>query len=296
MTPKATRAMALAAAAALALAGAGCGSDDDSDDPSGGEGGAAQSGGGGGAAKPSQLAIELSGSPKSPTFSVPDSVEGGLVEIKFTNEVRGEHSAQLLRAEAGHTAAEALKAGNAWGEKGEPLPDWAIVAGGAGDVKQGDSTTVTQELEPGNYVVADLNSGANAEFEVTGGSGADEVAEEAAAITATEYAFESQGLEAGTSRVLFDNAGNQPHFIAAVGLQEGKTVADARRFFSTEKGRPPIDDSRGFSTAVIEGGTKQAFQLNLDPGRYVLLCFVPDREGGPPHVAKGMISEATVAE
>jgi hypothetical protein len=41
---------------------------------------------------------------------------------------------------------------------------------------------------------------------------------------------------------------------------------------------------------------KQSVELDLKPGRYVLLCFVPDREGGPPHVAKGMISDAEVAE
>lgn len=35
-------------------------------------------------------------------------------------------------------------------------------------------------------------------------------------------------------------------------------------------------------------------QLDLKRGKYVLVCFVSDREGGPPHVAMGMIAEATV--
>ena len=29
-------------------------------------------------------------------------------------------------------------------------------------------------------------------------------------------------------------------------------------------------------------------------GKYVALCFIPDRQGGTPHVAKGMVSELTV--
>ncbi len=29
-------------------------------------------------------------------------------------------------------------------------------------------------------------------------------------------------------------------------------------------------------------------------GKYAALCFIPDRQGGPPHVAKGMVSELTV--
>jgi hypothetical protein len=286
MNTLATRAMALAAAAGLALAGAGCGSDDDDD---GGDGG-------GQAAQPSRLAIELSGSAKKPTVTVPDSVEGGVVEIRFSSSVPGEHSAQLVGAKEGHTPQEALAAASAWADKGKALPDWVIVAGGTGDVKRGESTTVTQELQPGSYLAVDLASNQTAEFEVTGGGGGGEVAAEGGTITATEYAFESEGLTAGRNTVLFDNAGKEPHFIAAIGLKEGATIEQARRFFETEKGRPPLDESRSFSTAVIEGGAKQSLELALDAGRYALICFVPDRKGGPPHMVQGMISEATVAE
>jgi hypothetical protein len=286
MNTRMTRAMALAAVAALALTGAGCGGDDDDDDNGGGEQ----------PTQPSRLAIELSGSAKKPTFTVPDSVKGGVVEIRFSSSVEGEHSAQLVGAKDGHTPQEALAAGSAWADKGKPLPDWAIVAGGTGDVKQGESTTVTQELPPGSYLVADLASNQTAEFEVTGDGGGGEVAAKGGTITATEYAFESEGLTAGRNTVLFDNAGKEPHFIAAIGLKDGATIEQARRFFETEKGQPPLDESRSFSTAVIEGGAKQSLELELDAGRYALICFVPDRKGGPPHMVKGMISEATVAE
>jgi hypothetical protein len=244
MTNFATRATVLAAAAALALTGAACGSDDDEENG----GGRVEQ-----AAEPSRLAIELSGSARNPTFTVPGSVKGGVVEIEFTSSVPGEHSAQLVRAEDGHTAAEALRAGAAWGEKGKPL------------------------------------------FEVTEGSGGGELAHDGGTITATEYAFESDGLKAGRNRVLFDNAGEEPHVIAAIGIKQGRPFEEAKRFFRTEKGPPPIDESRAFSTAVVEGGVKQAVELDLEAGRYVLICFVPDRKGGPPHVAKGMISEAEVA-
>jgi hypothetical protein len=275
--------LALAAALAMTVA-AGCGSDDDDG------GGAAQT------AQPSRLAIELSGPPKNPTFAVPDSVKGGVVEIEFTSSVEGEHSAQLVRAEDGHAPSEAIAAAQAWGEKGKPLPDWVAIAGGSGDVREGESVTVTQELPAGRYVVADLASNATAEFEVTGAGGGGQVEAGNAVIEASEYAFESRGLKAGSGDVVFDNVGREPHFVAAIGLRPGSTLAEARRFFETEKGRPPIDESRSFSTAVVDGGIRQSVALDLEPGKYVLLCFVPDREGGPPHVAKGMISEATVAE
>ncbi|MDQ4129751.1 MAG: hypothetical protein M3133_01975 [Actinomycetota bacterium] len=45
---------------------------------------------------------------------------------------------------------------------------------------------------------------------------------------------------------------------------------------------------------MIDGGVKQLVKLDLAKGSYALLCFSPDRAGGPPHVAKGMASEAVV--
>jgi hypothetical protein len=276
----------LAVVAVLGLAGAGCGSDDDEGD----------SGGGGGeqSAKPSKLAIEVSGSSKKPTITVPKSVQGGVVEIELTNSAKGDHGAQLIGVKGGHTPQEALAAGEAWGENGKPLPDWLSIAGGVGSVPSGKSASATQELAPGKYVVFDIDTNANAELEVTGDSGSGELASDGGTIDATEYQFTSTGLKAGNNRVLFQNTGGQPHFIAGIGLKPGSTIADVRKFFKTEKGEPPIDESRNFNTAVLDGGGKQSVDLELEQGKYALLCFVPDREGGPPHVVKGMISEAVV--
>jgi hypothetical protein len=199
-----------------------------------------------------------------------------------------------VRAEGAHTAKEALAAGQAWGEKGKALPEWALVAGGLGDVPTGKTASATQELEPGKYVVADLSSNASAEFEVTGDSGASELASEGGTIDATEYEFTSNGLKAGRNPVVFENTGGEPHFIAGVKLKPDSTIEEARRFFKTEKGPPPFDESQSFNTAVIEGGDSQSVELELKKGTYALLCFVPDRAGGPPHAVKGMISEAVV--
>ena len=163
-----------------------------------------------------------------------------------------------------------------------------------GSVPSGKSASATQELAPGSYVVFDIDTNAYTELEVTGDSGSGEVAGDGGTIDATEYEFTSTGLKAGKSRVLFENTGGEPHFIAGIGLKPDATIADARKFFRTEKGEPPIDQSRNFNTAVLDGGAEQAVDLELEDGKYALLCFVPDREGGPPHVVKGMISEAVV--
>lgn len=271
---------AIATIAALGLVAAGCGSDDQSS--SGGEG-----------AKPAKVAIELSGSGRDLSFDVPKSVKGGLAQIEFTNSAKGSHGAQLVRAEAGHTAEAALEAANAWGEQGKPLPDWVHTAGGVGDTPAGETASVTQQLPAGEYMVVDLESETSAGFEVRG-TGATGEPSAQATIGELEYEFQAKGLKAGSNPVLIDNRGSEPHFVLATPIKQGRTIADVREFVRSEKGEPPIDEAAGVSTAVIDGGEKQAVQLDLESGNYALLCFVPDRKGGPPHAFKGMVSQAVV--
>jgi len=45
---------------------------------------------------------------------------------------------------------------------------------------------------------------------------------------------------------------------------------------------------------VIDGGIAQNIELDLEAGKYAVVCFIQDRKGGPPHGAKGMISELVV--
>jgi hypothetical protein len=273
---------ALALAAAFPLAA--CGDDDD-----GGDSGTADN--------PTSAAFELKPSGKKATMEGPSEIKAGVTRISFTNSTKDGGGVQLVRIEGDHTGPEALKAGDAWGEGGKPLPDWMLLEGGVPNTGPGKKTAVTQSLVPGKYIAADLESNAVAEFEVTGEKGED-ISAPAATIAAKEYSFTASGLKAGQTEVTFENTGKQPHFVVGVPLKPGKTIEDAKKFFGTEdsKEEPPADenDPAAFDTAVTDGGNKQQLSLELKKGKYVLLCFIPDRQGGPPHVAKGMISEAVV--
>lgn len=274
------RKTAAAAAAVLLGVTAGCGSEDEKKS-------------GSDAPKPTRAVVELTGTGKDLSFTGPRSIKGGLVEMQFTNSTKKGASAQLVGAGTGHTPQEALEAAQAWGEQGKPLPEWVRLPGGTGEVKPGDTTTVTQELPAGDYVVADIESNTNAPFKVTGG-GATGSPSAPGRIAASEYKFTATGLKTGKQKIVFDNTGAEPHFIAAAQMLPGKTIADVRKFIEEEKGEPPIDEGSGFSSAVLDGRTKQSLEVDLKSGKVALLCFVPDRKGGPPHVAKGMVSEATV--
>jgi hypothetical protein len=258
----------------------GCG-DDDSD-----------GGGGGQAAKPKTVAVKLSGSGKNLKMTAPKSLQGGVVRLQFTNEAEGRHGLQLGYVDEGHTPQDGLAAAAAWGEQGKPLPEWIHLQGGVGSIEAGSTKSVTQELPAGRYFFVDIDSNAVAYVDVTGGGG--ELPSAPATIEAAEYKFESSGLRAGRNQVLFDNVGGEPHFVVGARIKPGKTIADVREFLKTEKGEDPIEEEGGFETAITDGGVRQTFEAEAESGTYALMCFVPDRKGGPPHAFKGMVSEARI--
>ena len=247
----------------------------------------------GSSSEPTKAAFELKPAGKKATMTGPKTIEAGVVELTLKNSTKEGGGLQLIRVEGDHTKEEAFAKGEAWGDKNKPLPDWLFLDGGVPNTAPGKSDSATQTLKPGKYYAADLESNGTAEFEVTGDS-EDEVEAPAATIDATEYSFKASGLKAGKSDVLFDNKGGQPHFVVGLPINEGKSIDDVKSFFKEEKGKPPFTEQGSFDTAVSEGGLKQVVNLDLKKGRYALVCFIPDRQGGTPHVAKGMVSEATV--
>jgi hypothetical protein len=160
-------------------------------------------------------------------------------------------------------------------------------------------------LRPGKYIVYDApfqNQGQGlrfgvASFDVEGEAGGGVLPRGAAKVEAYEYGFSAKGLKTGKNTIEFSNSGREPHHLIAAPYKPGATLAAVRKAFSRgQRGaEPPLDFENTSYTARLEGGTQQITELALDkPGKYALLCFVSDREGGPPHVAQGMIAEATV--
>jgi plastocyanin len=192
--------------------------------------------------------------------------------------------------------------GRLFSEQGTALPDWFLTAGGTPIAEGGSSQTVTQVLEPGTYYAFNFEGLQGPPdpkevltIDVTGDAGDAELPDAEATVTAEEYSFEAEGLTAGETTLTFENAGQEPHHLIAAPLRPGNTIEDVERFVRTERGRPPVDLEREVQTAALEGGTSQNVTLDFArPGEYALICFIADREGGPPHALKGMISPASV--
>lgn len=249
--------------------------------------------------KPHDLAIEITGSAANAEFAVPRKAEAGVTRIEVENGTgSGEHSVQLIRIQGDHTPEQALGAANAWASRGAPLPDWVQFEGGVPTVAPGSTATSTQNLPAGNYVVVDLEGEqgeAKATLTVSGeppkGEG---LPAPRGRVNASEYTFRSAGLAAGRAKVLIDNQGRQPHHLVAAPIRPGRTLADVRRGFRSRNGRPPIDRAAARRTPILDTRRRQVVELELREGRYALICFVPDRKGGPPHAVKGMIAPAEV--
>ena len=235
-------------------------------------------------------------------LSAPKSVAAGVAEIDYTNSGKANHEVQFLRVVGDHSEREVLETLESAGEKG--LPDWFHAGGGVPTTPAGETTKTTQELVPGTYFAFDTAEtedeegdpyflrGAKASFEVTG-DGDGELPDTDAKVTARDYSFSAEGLTAGRNELLFDNAGKEPHHLVGAPISPGKTIDDVREAFKEET-ELPLDFEKSVATTALDGGLKQVTELTLEKGNYALLCFITDRKGGPPHTAKGMISEATV--
>ena len=272
----------LLALGAVALIAAGCGDDEDSGD----------SGGASSLASSQKLTITATGPDE---FKVPESAETGLTQITFVNNSDKPQGVQMARVEGDHSAeevAEVIKSAM----RGGPLPDWFFLGGGVAETPAKKSGTVFQVLDPGTYYVVGQAPDSGVPITIEGDESDDELPEGTATVTASEYTFQAEGLKKGTNEVLFENVGAQPHHLLAFPLKKGSSVADIRKFIEQgNQGPPPIDEAAGAETAILEGGDSQIVTLDLKKsGPYVLLCFISDRQGGPPHAVKGMVAGTQV--
>jgi hypothetical protein len=244
-----------------------------------------------------ELSYTIKSQGKTATVSAPETAETGLAEITVTNDSDAEADLQLIRVEGDRTTEEVVE-GLGKAIQGKEFPEWFFAAGGVGSLKPGESATVEQVLQPGDLYAFNTSGGPpdskTVPTEVTGDESDAEIGEGDATVEAAEYVFNTETLPSGEVEIAFDNIGAQPHHLIASPIKGDATAEDVEKAFKEEKGPPPLEEKGTLSTAVLEGGEGQLVTMDLEPGRYALYCFITDREGGPPHVFKGMVDEVEV--
>jgi len=109
-----------------------------------------------------------------------------------------------------------------------------------------------------------------------------------------DYTFTlSKPLVAGRQLIKLENVAKQHHEVVLVQLAPGKSLADLTAWVATMKGPPPGKPLGG--VPAFMPGKNTYFEVNLTPGDYALICFLPDAKDGKPHHQHGMTQQFKVS-
>jgi len=237
-------------------------------------------------------------------FDAPDSVPAGITTIHLENHGPGLHHVEIVRLDSGHTTEDFIAALATNG----PLPTWATYFGGPNVPVPGTEATATLDLAPGHYLVTCLVHSPDSAthrlmshavrgmvhpLTVTGTDSAVPLPRADMTITLVDYGFGmSQPLVAGKQVIRVRNAATQFHEIFLVRLAPGKTVNDVPAWVHDPAGPPPAVPLGGLTP--ISSGVALNITVDLAPGEYGLICFIPDPGDGKPHFVHGMMRQITV--
>jgi hypothetical protein len=113
-------------------------------------------------------------------------------------------------------------------------------------------------------------------------------------VTSREFSFAlPDTLPAGLTRLRLRNDGQELHHLQLVRLGDGFTIADLNDSFNAGNfTATPITYAGGPN--VAPPGLTSEVLVNLTPGRYAIVCFIPSPEDGIAHRTKGMAREIVV--
>ncbi len=262
------------------------------------------------AAIPAALGLlALRSSPVPPTVAVtateyalaaPDTVREGAVKFDLINRGKEFHHLWVVRLEQGKTLDDFRAALSAGG----PFPAWARSLGGPNaPTPDGGEANATLVLAAGRYLllcgipgpdgVPHLMKGMIRPLTVVPASDAAGAPRADVTMSLRDYSFVLSGPVVPGRRVIeVRNDGDQTHEVELVQLAPGKSVHDVLAWVEKPAGPPPGMPLGGVSP-LARGGVA-SFEVQLAPGNYGMICFLPDTKDGKPHHEHGMIQEFAV--
>jgi hypothetical protein len=113
-------------------------------------------------------------------------------------------------------------------------------------------------------------------------------------VTLSDYKFTlSKPLAAGHHMLHVMNTASQSHEFLLVKLAPGKSASDVANWVEAGMHGAPPGMPLGGTTQIARGRTITV-PVDLEPGHYGLICFIPDAKDGKPHSAHGMTETFTV--
>jgi hypothetical protein len=234
-------------------------------------------------------------------ITLPDTWPAGLVTVQVQNNGEAPHAPIFARLAEDRTLEDFLGTM-------EQIPaalEMVTLLGGV-SVDPGATGTNIFELEAGDYFILDF---AGAEGPLTAAFTVEAAQSEVVGATAPQADVQVDMLDfsfilpdeitAGPQLWQVSNSGNQWHHIQIVQLDEGVTVADLIAMLASHEppsGPPPFTGIASWqetSSGVTSWGV-----LDLAPGEYTVICFLPDFTDLPPasHLVHGMVRTLRVVE
>jgi plastocyanin len=230
-------------------------------------------------------------------FAMPDTLPAGVTTFRLVNQGSELHHVVLTRIPDGMTVADFAKLPEG------PPPAGAVLAGGPNPAAPGGTVEATLDLAPGQYTVIcvipspdgkpHVAKGMMRGLVVTAGNSTAALPAPDVTMTLSDYDFQlSTPLTAGKRVIRIENTAEQPHELVFIKLNAGKTAQDVADWAMKMEGPPPGTPVPGASP--MSKGISNTVVVDVTPGDYALICFVPDAKDGRPHLAHGMLKQITV--
>lgn len=236
-------------------------------------------------------------------LTAPAEIEDGFVRINF--EVGKDHTPIMARLNEGVTMEQFMET---FGENPDSAVSLVTLLGGGGLVAD-TIQEVVYDLLPGTHVVIDFagEQPPVASFQVAAEDDREANPPEAdIQVDLVDFNFAMPAeISAGPQIWEIENNGQQWHEMVIVKLNPGMTIEDLMAMMAAEaeggegsgegSGEPPPFEDVAF-WAPMSPGERAWTTLDLEPGNYTILCFLPDFATGMSHVEHGMVRTLTVTE
>ncbi|WP_327070705.1 hypothetical protein OG500_34175 [Kitasatospora sp. NBC_01250] len=265
-----------------------------------------------GAASPEDHPIEVSIGASG--LQAPDSAKGGLVSFRVKTDDPNGRQLQLLRPHDGvtpeqvyqdlakavssapHTAAQGIRAVN----------QEADLLGGALVTPQVHEQ-FTEEIAPGPVYLLDLTALRDdpahpvaklLTLAGTNGQSANQARFDDGIVIEHDQRFQTEDVDHAHLAYLVHDASDQIHEMELRPIGADTTEEQIGQYLrNVQLGRPAQSPFTGPATglgALSSDHTASVQAHGLQPGRYVLLCMVPDERTGVPHAVLGMHTIVTL--
>jgi hypothetical protein len=238
--------------------------------------------------------------------TMPDVLPDGFARFAFVNAGHGPGEMQLFHVNPGVTDTQVLAAANSKTDL-EAIFEMGQANGGVNTLMPGTREMVVLRLHPGRYVVLNFNTQGVAsilkDFQVRRASSSiysPPLTQGTVILHDFKITVPYEMTEPEHMLLRVENWGPSSHEMALLRIPAGTQKAHLIHCLletTVKQDCQSLMSSLTFAggMAALAPNTVGRIDLDLSPGTYAALCFVPDAETHMPHFAMGMLAIFTVS-